>query len=218
MSDASGTDGNRDGQGGLVFVAETALPTTRGTFRVRAYRDPNTGSEPLAIVSGAVEGRAGVLVRVHDECLTSEVLGSLRCDCREQLETSLERIASEDGAILYMRQEGRGIGLANKIAAYALQERGYDTVDANRALGLPDDARRYDAAAAILADLGLTRIRLMTNNPRKIDRLTALGVEVAAREPILVAPNPHSHDYIETKHKRMGHIGGVLSHLVAASK
>lgn len=218
MSDLSGAGDDRTGTG-LVFVAETALPTVRGTFRVRAYRDPVTGSEPLAIISGEIEGCENVLVRVHDECLTSEVLGSLRCDCREQLEAALERIQEEDGVVIYLRQEGRGIGLANKIAAYALQERGLDTVDANLALGLPDDARSYEAAAAILADLGLTGIRLMTNNPRKIDLLTALGVSVEAREALLVAPNPYSHGYIHTKRTRMGHLGAVIrSSLVAVSK
>lgn len=207
---------NRAGPDGLTFVAETRLPTARGTFRVRAYRD-DTGTEPLAIVSGAVEGQRRVLVRVHDECLTSEVLGSLRCDCREQLESALERIRDEGGVVIYLRQEGRGIGLANKIAAYALQERGLDTVDANLALGLPDDARRYEAAAAILADLGLTEIRLLTNNPRKIERLTALGVSVWEREPLLIAPNPHSRGYIATKRARMGHLGAIVP-LAAASK
>jgi 3,4-dihydroxy 2-butanone 4-phosphate synthase / GTP cyclohydrolase II len=207
--------------GELAFVAETRLPTARGTFRVRAYRDPDTGSEPLAIVSGAIEGRRRVLVRVHDECLTSEVLGSLRCDCREQLESSLEQIRDGGGVVIYLRQEGRGIGLANKIAAYALQERGLDTVDANLALGLPDDARRYEAAAAILADLGLSEIRLLTNNPRKIEQLTALGVSVWEREPLLVAPNPHSRGYMSTKRARMGHLGDVVVPalpLAAASK
>lgn len=193
----------------VQFVAETLLPTARGSYRVRAYRDPRTGSEPLAIVSGDVIGRAGVLVRVHDECLTSEVLGSLRCDCREQLEHALDRIRIEGGVVVYLRQEGRGIGLANKIAAYALQEQGLDTVDANRALGLPDDAREYGAAAAILADLGLTDIRLLTNNPRKIEKLTVLGVSVRERVPTLMPANPHSRGYLSAKRDRMGHLGGV---------
>lgn len=190
---------------GLEFVAETLLPTERGAFRVRAYRDRATGTEPLAIVAGEVEGRAGVLVRVHDECLTSEVLGSLKCDCKLQLDSALDAILAEGGVVVYLRQEGRGIGLANKIAAYALQERGLDTVDANRALGLPDDARRYDTAAAILADLRLDRIRLMTNNPRKIERLRKEGVSVAERVPVVTTSNPHSRGYLEAKVERMGH-------------
>lgn len=195
----------------VELVAETNLPTARGTYRVRAYRDRISGTEPLAIVYGEVEGRRNVLVRVHDECLTSEVLGSLKCDCKEQLDAALERIKEEDGVVIYLRQEGRGIGLANKIAAYALQEQGLDTVDANRALGLPDDARRYHAAAAILADLGLTDILLLTNNPRKIDLLEALGVAVADRVPHIVAANPHSRGYIAAKRSRMGHLGPVAS-------
>jgi GTP cyclohydrolase II len=202
----------------LELVAETRLPTVRGTYRVRAYRDRVSGTEPLAIVSGDIEGRRNVLVRVHDECLTSEVLGSLKCDCKEQLDTALERIREEDGVVIYLRQEGRGIGLANKIAAYALQEKGLDTVDANRALGLPDDARRYHAAAAILADLDLTDIHLLTNNPRKIERLTALGVQVADRVPLLIAGNPHSRGYIATKRTRMGHLGPVALGLAVANK
>jgi GTP cyclohydrolase II len=191
---------------GVVFVAETLLPTTHGALRVRAYRDPASGTEPLAIVSGAVEGRAGVAVRVHDECLTSEVLGSLKCDCKDQLDAAIAHIKEHDGVVVYLRQEGRGIGLANKIAAYALQEHGLDTVDANRALGLPDDARRYHAAAAILADLGLTDIRLMTNNPRKIERLRAEGVRVADRIPVITPPNAHSQGYVRAKTVRMGHL------------
>lgn len=202
----------------VEFVAETLLPTVHGTFRVRAYRDVRNGSEPLAIVSGDVQGRAGALVRVHDECLTSEVLGSLRCDCREQLEHALARIAREGGAVIYLRQEGRGIGLANKIAAYALQERGLDTVDANRALGLPDDAREYSAAAAILADLGLDDIRLLTNNPRKIELLGALGVRVRAREPSLVPANPHNRGYLSAKRARMGHFDLTWGPVSIASK
>lgn len=188
------------------FVAETALPTVRGTYRVRAYRDRVDGSEPLAILHGDVVGRRDVLVRVHDECLTSEVLGSLKCDCREQLEVALERIRDEGGVVIYLRQEGRGIGLANKIAAYALQEGGLDTVDANRALGLPDDARSYDSAADILADLGIESIRLMTNNPRKIERLASLGVQVAERVGASIEANLHNVGYLAVKRARMGHL------------
>ncbi len=191
---------------GLQFVAETLLPTTHGPLRVRAYRDESTGTEPLAICSGRVEGRRGLAVRVHDECLTSEVLGSLKCDCKDQLDLAIAHIVEHDGVVIYLRQEGRGIGLANKIAAYALQERGLDTVDANRALGLPDDARRYHAAAAILDDLGLTDIHLMTNNPRKIERLQAEGVSVEARIPVVVPTNVHSKGYVQAKTARMGHL------------
>jgi GTP cyclohydrolase II len=191
----------------VEFVAETQLPTERGLYRVRAYRDRYDGSEPLAIVQGDVAGMADVPVRVHDECLTSEVLGSLKCDCREQLDFALGYIRDHaPGVVIYLRQEGRGIGLANKIAAYALQEQGHDTVDANRLLGLPDDARRYEGAAAILRDLGVQSIRLMTNNPRKVARLESLGVQITDRIPVLMATNPHNVGYLEAKQARMGHV------------
>jgi GTP cyclohydrolase II len=196
----------------VEFVAETLLPTEKGHYRVRAYRDHASGTEPLAIVWGEVEGREAVPVRVHDECLTSEVLGSLKCDCKDQLDHALEYIRDNGGGVvIYLRQEGRGIGLANKIAAYALQQQGLDTVDANRALGLPDDARRYHAAAAILADLELANIHLMTNNPRKLDRLAALGVSVSGRIPSVVGTNPHSEGYLEAKAVRMGHLLGPIA-------
>jgi GTP cyclohydrolase II len=189
------------------FVSETLLPTRHGHLRVRAYRDCQDRSEPIAIVSGDVTGLTEVPVRVHDECFTSEVLGSLKCDCREQLEFSIEYIRRRGpGVVIYLRQEGRGIGLANKIAAYSLQERGHDTVDANRILGLPDDSRRYDAAQAILEDLGVQSVRLMTNNPRKVEKLRELGVEITGRIPVLIEPNEHSHGYLSAKASRMGHI------------
>ena len=190
----------------VLFVAETKLPTHRGTYRVRAYRDHNDGSEPLAIVYGDVSRLENVPVRVHDECLTSEVLGSLKCDCREQLDHALKYIRdNEPGVVIYLRQEGRGIGLANKIAAYHLQEKGHDTVDANRMLGLPDDARRYDGAAAIIRDLQIKSIQLMTNNPRKVARLEAQGINITGRIPTLMTPNPHSQGYLDAKAVRMGH-------------
>lgn len=190
-----------------VFVAETQLPTSRGGFRVRAYRDGISGTEPVAILHGDVSGREDVPVRVHDECFTSEVLGSLKCDCKQQLQFAMDYIRRRGpGAVIYLRQEGRGIGLANKIAAYALQEDGHDTVDANRLLGLPDDVRRYDAAAAILADLGVRSVRLMTNNPRKVRELEALGVRITGRIPVLVRTNVHSARYLEAKARRMGHL------------
>jgi GTP cyclohydrolase II len=176
---------------------------------VRAYRDPVSGTEPIAIVEGIVRGCEAVPVRVHDECFTSEVLGSLKCDCKDQLSFSLDYIKRhEGGVVIYLRQEGRGIGLANKIAAYALQEQGHDTVDANRMLGLPDDTRTYDAAAAILADLGVESIRIMTNNPRKVSKLEALGIRIDGRIPVLTCTNPHSQAYLEAKADRMGHLLG----------
>ena len=205
-----------DSSGGPVrFISETLLPTIRGDFRVRAYRDVHDDSEPVAILFGDLAGRSEVPVRVHDECFTSEVLGSLKCDCREQLDFALEFIKRRGpGVVIYLRQEGRGIGLANKIAAYALQEHGHDTVDANRLLGLPDDSRRYDAAAGILADLDVQSIRLMTNNPLKEERLRDLGVSITGRIPVLIDPNKHSRGYLEAKADRMGHL--LSSHLDAA--
>ncbi len=198
------------------FVSETLLPTRRGQLRVRAYRDCNDGSEPIAILCGDVEGSAEVPVRVHDECFTSEVLGSLKCDCREQLDFAIDYIQRRGpGVVIYLRQEGRGIGLANKIAAYSLQERGHDTVDANRLLGLPDDSRRYDAAQAILADLGVRSVRLMTNNPRKVEKLRELGVEITGRIPVLIEPNEHSHSYLAAKAERMGHL---MDHALPAAE
>jgi GTP cyclohydrolase II len=192
--------------GDVEFVAETLLPTHGGFFRVRAYRDHRSGTEPVAIISGDVEGRSGLAVRVHDECLTSEVLGSLKCDCKNQLDYAMQYIQEHDGVVIYLRQEGRGIGLANKIAAYHLQESGLDTVDANRALGLPDDAREYHAARAILEDLDIGEVTLMTNNPRKIDKLREEGIAVRERLPVIVPGNPHSRGYLEAKAERMDHM------------
>ena len=153
-----------------------------------------------------MRGHGDVLVRVHSECMTSEVFGSLKCDCKEQLDAAMAAIArAGSGAVLYLRQEGRGIGLTNKIRAYDLQSRGHDTVDANRLLGLPDDARRYDVARDMLEHLGVESVRVMTNNPAKVEGLRALGVLVASRVPIVVAPNPHSVSYLEAKRLRMEH-------------
>nr|AML78264.1 putative LOV domain-containing protein [Glaucocystis sp. BC-2016] len=190
-----------------VFVAETRLPTCRGFYRVRAYRDSHVSHyEPLAIISGDVRGLKEVALRVHDQCVTSEVLGSLKCDCKEQLNYSLEYIREHGpGVVIYLQQEGRGIGLANKIAAYAMQERGYDTVDANRVLGLPDDSREYQAVKDILTDLEVLSVRLLTNNPRKICELQGLGVEVVSRVPIVLPSSEFSLGYLEAKAARMGH-------------
>ena len=180
---------------------------------MRAYRHTYDGvnvTEPMAIIYGDVEGRrTEVPVRVHDACFTSEVLGSLKCDCAEQLDLALEYIADEStgpGLVVYLQQEGRGIGLANKIAAYSMQEQGYDTVDANRVLGLPDDNREYSAVVAILRDLGIESIVLLTNNPRKISRLVSLGVNVVGRIPVVVRSNVFSRGYLASKRTRMDHL------------
>ncbi len=191
----------------LTVEAQSPLPTRYGKFQVYVFRGKDEpGREHVAIVSGNVHGAEDVLVRVHSECLTSEVLGSLKCDCREQLETALERIAKVGrGVVLYLRQEGRGIGLANKIRAYELQSQGADTVDANRALGLPDDSRDYQQSAAMLHWLGVNSVRLMTNNPEKEHALVKYGVLVRGREPVVIRPNVHSLRYLETKRDRMQH-------------
>jgi GTP cyclohydrolase II/3,4-dihydroxy 2-butanone 4-phosphate synthase/GTP cyclohydrolase II len=194
--------------------SEANIPTEYGEFRVVCYRErvlsPLEGvasfKEHLAIAKGDVRGHDEVPVRVHSECLTGEVLHSLKCDCREQLDHALKRIASEErGVVLYLRQEGRGIGLGNKLRAYALQEKGVDTVDANRLLGLPDDSRNFDVAAFMLADLGARSIVLLTNNPLKVKSLRAEGVHVVRREPVRIEPNAHNVEYLRTKGKRMGH-------------
>lgn len=189
------------------FAARTHLPTDKGTLTVCAFRDEWDGSEPVAIVVGDLSEGHDVLVRVHDACFTSEVLGSTRCDCKQQLDASIARIQDEGrGVVVYLHQEGRGVGLAAKIAAYSLQECGVDTVDANRLLGLPDDLRRYDGAAAILGHLGVKSVRLMTNNPRKIRLLRREGL-VVQREPHKMAELPaDAAQYIETKMRRMGHL------------
>ena len=159
-------------------------------------------------MTGKPEGGAAIPLRVHDACFTSEVLGSLKCDCADQLALSLDYIAGPGapGLVIYLQQEGRGIGLANKIAAYALQEGGLDTVDANRALGLPDDAREYSSVAAILADLGIASVRLMTNNPRKFIGLAGYGLEIVERVPIEFPPNPCNARYLRTKKEKLGHL------------
>ena len=194
------------------WLAKAPLPTRHGEFATHVFRsttsaDPNAiAQEHVALVYGAVSGQVGVLVRVHSECMTSEVFGSLKCDCKEQLDAAMAAMAKAGaGAVLYLRQEGRGIGLANKIRAYALQSHGHDTVDANRMLGLPDDARRYDVARDMLSYLGIDSVRIMTNNPAKVSSLRNLGVKVVGRVPIIVPPNAHSARYLEAKRLRMDH-------------
>ncbi len=188
-------------------VASSSLPTEHGLFSMHVYVD-GVGKEHVALTVGALDDQAPVLARLHSECLTGDVFGSQRCDCGEQLRLSMGLIqAAQRGVLLYLRQEGRGIGLANKIRAYALQEQGLDTVDANRALGLPDDMRDYAIAAAILHDLGVHKVTLITNNPHKIDGLQQHGVAVIERTPVHITPNRYNRPYLEAKRSRMGHIG-----------
>lgn len=188
-------------------VASARVPSIRGEFWAHAYRD-DAGLEHLAYVIGAVGSGAAVLVRVHSECLTGDLLGSLRCDCGSQLASSLDLIASEGrGVLIYLRgHEGRGIGLAHKIRAYELQDQGLDTVEANLAQGLPADSRDYAVAAAVLADLGVQRVRLLTNNPAKTDGLGSYGVVVTERVPLEVVANPENLGYLQTKRDRLGHL------------
>jgi 3,4-dihydroxy 2-butanone 4-phosphate synthase / GTP cyclohydrolase II len=182
------------------------LPTAYGEFTAVAYRETLTGKPHLALVKGEVEGAQNVLVRVHSECLTGDVFHSLKCDCGEQLEEALLQIgAAERGVLLYMSQEGRGIGLLNKLRAYELQENGLDTVDANLELGFQADAREWGIGYQILADLGLTTIRVLTNNPRKITGLQGYGLEVLEQLPIEVPPNAENRSYLRTKRERLGH-------------
>jgi GTP cyclohydrolase II len=198
--------------GSLELLASSPLPTRNGQFQLFVYgwddpsAHPALSREHCALVYGEVKGKRAVPVRVHSECLTSEVFGSLKCDCREQLERAQEEIAERGfGVLLYLRQEGRGIGLANKVRAYALQALGADTVEANELLHLPVDARSYDVAAAILRELGVQSVELLTNNPEKIGALRRLGIEVDRRVPVLIDANPFSASYLEVKRRRLQH-------------
>lgn len=185
--------------------AEALVPTSHGEFRFLAYKDRVTGTDHLAVVSGEISDAP--LVRVHSECLTGEAFGSLKCECGPQLEAALDAIEQDGGVVIYMRgHEGRGIGLINKLRAYSLQERGLDTVDANLALGLPADARDYAAAAGILADLGVDKVRLLTNNSDKVKQLRDFGLDIVEQVPLLVGVGPNNHQYLATKRDRMGHI------------
>ncbi len=194
---------------GLVVekYAEANLPTKYGKFRIIAFVNNRDFKEHIAIVRGDVAGQEAVPTRLHSECLTGDVFGSLKCDCGEQLDRALELLAdSELGLILYMRQEGRGIGLANKIKAYSLQDEGMDTVEANLHLGFDDDMRDYSVAAEMLRILGVESIALITNNPRKVDGLEAEGTVITERRPLKILPNPHNVRYLETKRKKSGHL------------
>jgi 3,4-dihydroxy 2-butanone 4-phosphate synthase/GTP cyclohydrolase II len=195
-------------------VVSVRLPTDYGDFQGVAYRETLTGKQHVALVMGEVDGKEDVLVRVHSECLTGDVFHSRRCDCGEQLEQALARIRREgEGVLLYLAQEGRGIGLLNKLRAYELQEQGLDTVEANIELGFKADAREYGIGSQILADLGLTTIRVLTNNPKKISGISGFGLEVVSQEPIEVEPNDDNREYLETKRDKLGHtIGRRLHH------
>ncbi len=191
----------------LVMVQKARLPTAHGRFTVHAFMCPETRAEHVALVRGRVRGGRDVPVRVHSECLTGDVFGSQRCDCGDQLERALRMIARRPrGILLYLSQEGRGIGIANKIAAYHLQDRGVDTVAANELLGFPPDARDYRCAAAMLRRLGITSVELMTNNPAKIRELQTHGIRVSRRIPMAVRPTAANRRYLRAKSSRMGHL------------
>ncbi|HEX6040638.1 bifunctional 3,4-dihydroxy-2-butanone-4-phosphate synthase/GTP cyclohydrolase II [Longimicrobium sp.] len=187
--------------------AEATIPTPFGDWRIIAYRNDVDQHEHVAMVKGDVEGQSGVMVRMHSECLTGDVFHSMRCDCGEQLDAAMEQIEREGrGVIVYLRQEGRGIGLIHKLRAYNLQDQGLDTVEANEALGFRADLRDYGIGAQILLDLGLSSIRLLTNNPKKIVGMDGYGLSVAEQLPLAVRPNPHNTGYLRTKRDRMGHL------------
>jgi 3,4-dihydroxy 2-butanone 4-phosphate synthase/GTP cyclohydrolase II len=187
--------------------AETVIPTAEGTWRAVGYRDRITDAVHLALVFGAPVPDRPVLVRVHSECLTGDVFGSQRCDCQAQLHQALRQItAAGEGVVVYLRQEGRGIGLMDKLRAYALQDQGLDTVEANLELGYPADSRDYQIGSQILSDLGLRQLRVMSNNPRKYYGLQGHGLEMVERVPIEVAANPHNQRYLATKRDKLGHV------------
>ena len=191
----------------VEFVEEVDLPTDHGHFRLKMYRSRITGLEHLALVKGEVGNGEPVLVRVHSECFTGDVLGSARCDCGPQLHAAMEMVEREGrGAVIYMRQEGRGIGLAQKLHAYRLQEKGMDTVEANVALGFAPDLRDYGEGAQILEDLGIRKVRLLTNNPCKVKGLDGYGIEITERVPIVIPANAHDQRYLDTKRDKMGHL------------
>lgn len=192
----------------IKYEASAELPTQHAVFTVKIYRN-KMNQEVTAICSGKIEGKKNLAVRVHSACFTAETLGSLKCDCKQQLDQALKYIAANEGIVIYLPQEGRGIGLSNKIRAYALQEKGYDTIKSNEMLGLPVDARTYEDASDILTHLNVDSIRLLTNNPHKIENLIDLGVKVTGRVPIACETNKHSVAYLDTKQKQMGHLINV---------
>ncbi|MDY6483417.1 GTP cyclohydrolase II [Acinetobacter faecalis] len=192
----------------IKFVATSKLPTAFGEFKITVFQDPQTGEEHVALSKGLDTPPTGpVLVRIHSECLTGDAFASLKCDCGPQLQATQKLInEAGQGVILYLRQEGRGIGLTNKIRAYALQDQGHDTVDANLMLNLPADARRYDMCNIMLDHLEIKEVQLITNNPLKMKALTDLGIQIVDRVPLTVGLNPHNEEYLKTKHERMSHM------------
>nr|WP_298892085.1 GTP cyclohydrolase II [uncultured Acinetobacter sp.] len=192
----------------IEFVASSKLPTAHGEFIISVFQDPETKEEHVALSVGLDQfSDEPTLVRVHSECLTGDAFSSLKCDCGPQLNATMELIQQQGrGAILYLRQEGRGIGLTNKIRAYALQDQGHDTVDANLLLNLPADARRYDMTTIMLKQLGIHKVKLITNNPNKIQSLKKLGIDVVDRLPLVVGKNPFNETYLRTKRDRMDHM------------
>ncbi|WP_407304792.1 GTP cyclohydrolase II [Acinetobacter sp.] len=192
----------------IEFVATSRLPTAFGEFKITVFQDPQTGEEHVALSKGLdTPPTAPVLVRIHSECLTGDAFASLKCDCGPQLQATLKLINNVgQGVVLYLRQEGRGIGLTNKIRAYALQDQGHDTVDANLMLNLPADARRYDMCTIMLEHLKIKQVKLVTNNPSKIAALEELGIDVVDRVPLTVGLNPFNAEYLKTKHERMAHM------------
>lgn len=189
----------------VPFVAKANVPSIFGKFTVYGFLEKQTGKEHLAIVNGDLDARKRIPLRIHSECWTGDVLGSLKCDCRAQLEAALTDIGEHGGIVLYLRQEGRGIGLLNKLKAYALQEQGYDTVEANHQLGFEDDLRSYESAVEMLRFFGIRKVKLLTNNPRKIAALEEHGIHVQ-RESHQAGENPHNLFYLQTKAKKSGHL------------
>lgn len=191
----------------FVFVASSRLPTRHGEFSIHAFEDADTGKEHVALSMGDLANGQPALARLHSECLTGDGFGSLRCDCGPQLEAAMRQVADAGhGVILYLRQEGRGIGLVNKIRAYALQDAGADTVEANEQLGFGADLREYAMCGDMLRHLGVKQVRLMTNNPKKVAAVEAMGVQVVERVPLISGLNPHNEGYMQTKTDKMGHL------------